>query len=144
MKRTKLLGFVALGAVLLAAHSATAASKKPVKIAFSAATPQVEKIPTIMAADALKAQGYPVTTTYLQTSEDPVQAVVRGDADFGSASASTVLQAISKGAPVTVVMAANGPAYQIVAPTSVATPAGLDGKRSASTPPSRRRRSTPT
>jgi NitT/TauT family transport system substrate-binding protein len=129
MKRTKLLGFVALGAVLLAAHSATAASKKPVKIAFSAATPQVEKIPTIMAADALKAQGYPVTTTYLQTSEDPVQAVVRGDADFGSASASTVLQAISKGAPVTVVMAANGPAYQIVAPTSVATPAGLDGKK---------------
>ncbi len=127
--RTKLLGVVMLGAVLLVAHSATAASKKPVKIAFSAATPQVEKIPTIMAADALKAQGYPVTTTYLQTSEDPVQAVVRGDADFGSASASTVMQAISKGAPVTVVMAANGPAYQIVAPTSVASPAGLDGKK---------------
>jgi ABC-type nitrate/sulfonate/bicarbonate transport system substrate-binding protein len=100
-----------------------------VKIAFSAAVPQVEKIPTIMAADALKAQGYPVTTTYLQTSEDPVQAVVRGDADFGSASASTVLQAISKGAPVTAVMSANSPAYQIVAPTSVTSPAGLDGKR---------------
>jgi NitT/TauT family transport system substrate-binding protein len=129
MKRTKLFGLVALGLVLLVAHSATAASKKPVKIAFSAATPQVEKIPTIMAADALKAQGYPVSTTYLQTSEDPVQAVVRGDADFGSASASTVMQAISKGAPVTVVMAANGPAYQIVAPTSVASPAGLDGKK---------------
>jgi ABC-type nitrate/sulfonate/bicarbonate transport system substrate-binding protein len=127
--RTKLFGVVMLGAVLLVAHSAAAASKKPVKIAFSAATPQVEKIPTIMAADALKAQGYPVTTTYLQTSEDPVQAVVRGDADFGSASASTVMQAISKGAPVTVVMAANGPAYQIVAPTSVTTPAGLDGKK---------------
>ena len=127
--RTKLLGVVLLGAVLLVAHSATAAGKKPVKIAFSAATPQVEKIPTIMAADSLKAQGYPVTTTYLQTSEDPVQAVVRGDADFGSASASTVMQAISKGAPVTVVMAANGPAYQIVAPTSVASPAGLDGKK---------------
>jgi NitT/TauT family transport system substrate-binding protein len=129
MKRTKLFGLVALGLVLLVAHSAMAASKKPVKIAFSAATPQVEKIPTIMAADSLKAQGYPVTTTYLQTSEDPVQAVVRGDADFGSASASTVMQAISKGAPVTVVMAANGPAYQIVAPTSVASPAGLDGKK---------------
>ena len=129
MKRTKLFGFVVLGAALLVAHSAMAASKKPVKIAFSAATPQVEKIPTIMAADSLKAQGYPVTTTYLQTSEDPVQAVVRGDADFGSASASTVMQAISKGAPVTVVMAANGPAYQIVAPTSVATPADLGGKK---------------
>ncbi|HET8529148.1 MAG TPA: ABC transporter substrate-binding protein [Gaiellaceae bacterium] len=137
MKRTKL--FVVVGAAVsalaasavggVAAHSASAASKKAVKIAFSAATPQVEKIPTIMAADALKAQGYPVTTTFLQTSEDPVQAVVRGDADFGSASASTVLQAISKGAPVTAVMSANSPAYQIVAPTSVTSPAGLDGKR---------------
>lgn len=129
MKRTKLFGVVVLGVVLLVAHSATAASKPAVKIAFSAATPQVEKIPTIMAADVMKSQGYPVTTTYLQTSEDPVQAVVRGDADFGSASASTVLQAISKGAPVTAVMSANSPAYQIVAPTGVNSPAELSGKK---------------
>jgi NitT/TauT family transport system substrate-binding protein len=134
MKRTKLFFAagvlsVALVATVLGLGSATAASKPPVKIAFSAATPQVEKIPTILASDDLKAQGYPVTLTYLQTSEDPVQAVVRGDADFGSASASTVLQAISKGAPVTAVMSANSPAYQIVAPTSVTSPAGLDGKR---------------
>jgi ABC-type nitrate/sulfonate/bicarbonate transport system substrate-binding protein len=136
MKRTKLFVAAVLAAAAAvaavggaAAHQAAAASKPAVKIAFSAAVPQVEKIPTIMAADALKAQGYPVTTTYLQTSEDPVQAVVRGDADFGSASASTVLQAISKGAPVTAVMSANAPAYQIVAPTSVSSPAGLDGKK---------------
>ena len=113
----------------LAYGTAHAAGKPAVKIAFSAATPQVEKIPTIMASDDLKAQGYPVSLTYLQTSEDPVQAVVRGDADFGSASASTVLQAISKGAPVTAVMSANSPAYQIVAPTSVTSPADLGGKR---------------
>jgi NitT/TauT family transport system substrate-binding protein len=113
----------------LAYGTAQAADKPAVKIAFSAATPQVEKIPTIMASDDLKAQGYPVSLTYLQTSEDPVQAVVRGDADFGSASASTVFQAISKGAPVTAVMSANSPAYQIVAPTSVSSPAQLDGKR---------------
>jgi NitT/TauT family transport system substrate-binding protein len=134
MKRTKL--FLAAGvlsvAVVAAAWGlgdATAASKPAVKIAFSAATPQVEKIPTILASDDLKAQGYPVSLTYLQTSEDPVQAVVRGDADFGSASASTVLQAISKGAPVTAIMSANSPAYQIVAPTSVSSPADLGGKR---------------
>lgn len=138
MKRTKLFCAAGVLSVALAAaatvglggtRDASAAAKPAVKIAFSAATPQVEKIPTIMASDDLKAQGYPVTLTYLQTSEDPVQAVVRGDADFGSASASTVFQAIAKGAPVTAVMSANSPAYQIVAPTSVTSPAGLDGKR---------------
>jgi NitT/TauT family transport system substrate-binding protein len=128
--KTAAAGVIAAALVAaLALGTAHAAGRPTVKIAFSAATPQVEKIPTIMASDDLKAQGYPVSLTYLQTSEDPVQAVVRGDADFGSASASTVFQAISKGAPVTAVMSANSPGYQIVAPTSIASPAGLDGKR---------------
>jgi ABC-type nitrate/sulfonate/bicarbonate transport system substrate-binding protein len=132
-RRTLFCAFGALVVVVAATTvglaGAAVHAKPAVKIAFSAATPQVEKIPTIMASDDLKAQGYPVSLTYLQTSEDPVQAVVRGDADFGSASASTVLQAISKGAPVVAIMSANSPAYQIVAPTDVTSPAGLDGKR---------------
>lgn len=132
MRSLKLCGAVALLAAVAVtagvAHAKTTA-KPAVKIAFSAATPQVEKIPTIQAANDLQAQGYPVSLTYLQSSEDPVQAVVRGDADFGSASASTVFQAIAKGAPVVAIMSANSPAYQIVAPASVTSPAGLDGMR---------------
>ncbi len=101
----------------------------PVKLAFSAAVPQVNKITTIQALDTLKTQGHEVTTTYLQQSEDPVQAVVRGDVNFGSASASAVFAAIGQGIPIKAVVQANGPDYAMVAPARVSGPAGLDGLR---------------
>lgn len=108
------------------------ASQKPVehhavKFAFSAATPQVSKVPSILALEALKQDGHDVTTLYLQSSEDPVQAVVRGDANFGSASASTVFAAIAQGIPVRAIMVANTPDYVMVAPASVTSPAQLGG-----------------
>ncbi len=128
-------GPAASAAALTAAPAASAASTpKPVehhavKLAFSNATPQVNKIPTILALEALKQNGHDVTSIFLQSSEDPVQAVVRGDANFGSASSSAVFTAISQGIPVKAVMVANGPDYVMVAPTSVTAPAGLDGLR---------------
>lgn len=100
-----------------------------VKLAFSNATPQVNKIPTILALEVLKQNGHAVTSIFLQSSEDPVQAVVRGDANFGSASSSAVFTAISQGIPVKAVMVANGPDYVMVAPSGVTGPAGLDGLR---------------
>lgn len=116
------------------AHSATGAparagAKPAVKIAFSASVPQVEKVPTILAANDLKKQGYPVSLQYMQSPSDAVQAVVRGDADIGSSTTPSVFAAISTGAPITAVMSANSPGYQIFAPTSVQSPDGLDGLR---------------
>ena len=101
----------------------------PVKFAFSAATPQVSKVPSILALEALKQNGHEVTSLYLQSSEDPVQAVVRGDANFGSAAASTVFAAIAQNIPVKAIMTANAPDYAMVAPASVTGPAGLNGLR---------------
>jgi NitT/TauT family transport system substrate-binding protein len=100
----------------------------PVDFAFSS-LPQVEKIPTLMAIDALKDAGYKTSATFLSTSEDPVAAVVRGDANFGSAAASAVFTAISEGAPLVTVMQAMAPNYALVAPVDVEDPGGLDGMR---------------
>lgn len=108
------------------------ASQKPVEhhpitFAFSAATPQVSKVPSILALEQLKQDGHDVKSLYLQQSEDPVQAVVRGDANFGSASASTVFAAIGQGIPVKAIMVANTPDYVMVAPASVTSPSQLGG-----------------
>lgn len=114
--------------------AASAAPSKPVehhavKFAFSAAVPQVSKITSAQALDALKANGHDVTALYLQSSEDPVQAVVRGDANFGSASAAAVFAAIGQGIPVKAIMTANTPDYVMVAPSSVTSPSQLGGLR---------------
>lgn len=136
MTRRKLLTSAAV--VSLAAGVAASAAlagnrhanaKPAVKISFSAATPQVEKVPTIQAANDLKAQGYPVSLDYMQSPSDAVQAVVSGADDIGSATTSSVFAAISTGAPIKVIMSANSPGYQVFAPTSVSSPAGLDGMR---------------
>ncbi len=116
------------------AGAATAAPTKavehhPVKFAFSAAVPQVSKIPSIQALEALKQDGHDMTSLYLQSSEDPVQAIVRGDANFGSASAATVFAAIAQGIPVKAIMTANTPDYVMVAPATVTSPAQLGGLR---------------
>lgn len=108
------------------------ASQKPVEhhainFAFSAATPQVSKVTSILALEQLKQDGHDVKSVYLQQSEDPVQAVVRGDSNFGSASASTVFAAIAQGIPVKAIMVANEPDYVMVAPASVTSPAQLNG-----------------
>lgn len=111
------------------AGASKAAEHHAVKFAFSAAVPQVSKIPSILALETLKANGHDVTSLYLQSSEDPVQAIVRGDANFGSAAAATVFAAIGQGVPVKAIMTANTPDYIMVAPTSVTSPAQLGGLR---------------
>jgi ABC-type nitrate/sulfonate/bicarbonate transport system substrate-binding protein len=119
-----------LGGTRSAEAAANRAAEKPaVKISFSAALPQVEKVPTILAAEDLKKRGYPVSLDYMQSPSDAVQAVITGADDIGSATTSSVFAAISTGAPITVIMSANSPGYQVFAPTSVQGPAGLDGMR---------------
>ena len=75
-----------LGGTRSAEAAANRAAEKPaVKISFSAALPQVEKVPTILAAEDLKKRGYPVSLDYMQSPSDAVQAVITGADDIGSA-----------------------------------------------------------
>lgn len=103
--------------------------KGELTVVFSAAVPQVEKLTTVLAIEQLEREGYEVTQLWLQSPEDVVQAVTRGDADFGSASVNVVFGATAQGIPVRALMAQNGPAYAMVAPVEVESPEGLDGMR---------------
>lgn len=103
--------------------------KGSLTLAFSTAAPQVEKIPTILAAEAMEEAGYDVELIWLTSSEDPVQAVVRGDADLGSANVSTTFGAAAQGAPIKALMTQNMPSYAMVAPAEVTSPEGLHGLR---------------
>lgn len=105
------------------------AAKEPVSIAFSNAVPQVQKIPTIQAMQALKEQGHQTELKYLQKSDDPITAVVRGDTKFGSSPAPAVFTAIAKGLPIQAIVEVNRADYAVVAPMSVDSPEGLNGKR---------------
>ena len=102
---------------------------RTVKIAFSSAVPQVEKIPSIVAVEMMAADGFDAESIYFSQSNAPIEAVVRGDANFGSASASAVFTAINAGAPIKAIMQANGPNYVLVAPAGVTDPSGLQGLR---------------
>ncbi|OAP21196.1 ABC transporter substrate-binding protein [Amycolatopsis sp. M39] len=90
---------------------------------------QTEKVPLHFALENLKSQGIATTEAFHQSGDDAVQAVVRGESDFGTANASTVFAAVRKGVPIKAVMTAYRPAYLLVAPASVADPGGLGGKR---------------
>lgn len=103
--------------------------KGSLAIAFSNAVPQVEKVPTILASEQLEDEGYQIKLIWLQSSEDPVQAVVRGDAQIGTANTSTLFGATAQGAPVKAISAQNSPSYAMVVPPNVTTPDGLDGLR---------------
>ncbi|HRP99024.1 MAG TPA: ABC transporter substrate-binding protein [Terrimesophilobacter sp.] len=100
-------------------------------VAFSSAVPQIEKVPTLQALEVLEEQGYETETVWFQSSEDPAQAVARGDAHFGSASSTAVLGAIATGIPLTAVACVVNPAYVIAASVDIASPAEIGGKRVA-------------
>ena len=51
----------------------------------------------------------------------------RGDAQIGTANASTLFGATAQGAPVKAIAAQNSPSYAMVVPASVTSPEGLDG-----------------
>jgi NitT/TauT family transport system substrate-binding protein len=137
IKHTMAVVAVMASALLLAgctsgtSGNSTAAPKATVSFAFSSAVPQIEKVPTLQAMAGLKSKGYPTKSIWLQSSADPVQAVVRGDATFGSASTSAVLAAIAQGVPVIGVMSALNPAYAIEASSSISGPSAMNGKRLA-------------
>lgn len=73
--------------------------------------------------------GYATESLYLQESEDSVQAVVRGDADFGETNPVALTAAIGQGAPVVAIIGQSRPDYALVAPIDVKSPAELDGLR---------------
>ncbi|MFQ5855417.1 MAG: ABC transporter substrate-binding protein [Anaerolineae bacterium] len=91
----------------------------------------MEDIPSVMAHQLLVEQGYAVTPTFYAQSELAVEALARGDADFGNGADRTFWAAISKGANIVTIMeqAANG--WAIFAIPDIQTCEDLGGRRFA-------------
>lgn len=103
--------------------------KNTLTFSYSNAVMQLEKVPLHLALDNLTADGITTQETFHQSGDDAVQAVVRGESDFGTANAPTVFAAIKKGVPIKAIMTAYYPAYLLVAPVSVKNAGDLDGMR---------------
>lgn len=107
----------------------TQVEKSTLTFTHSNAIMQVEKVPVHLALEDLNKEGITTKETFNQNGNDAVQQVARGEADFGTANAATVLAAIKKGVPIKAIMATYKPFYVLVAPSDVTDAAGLDGKR---------------
>lgn len=101
----------------------------PFKVAMGVAGPQVEKLPVLMAIDALNAQGYRVSAEYLLNDEQAIQAVVQGEVLIAHGSTSQVVTAAANGIPIKAFGQADTPGYVTVAPIAITGPADLQGKR---------------
>jgi ABC-type nitrate/sulfonate/bicarbonate transport system substrate-binding protein len=100
-----------------------------VTLAYSNAVMQVEKVPLHLTLQNLHKNGTETKEAFNKNGNAAVQEVARGEADFGTANAATVLSAIKKGVPIKAVMASYRPFYVFVVPSSVKDAAGLNGKR---------------
>jgi NitT/TauT family transport system substrate-binding protein len=133
------LASVLATAALLAACASTPQAAEPEETAgpikdtltfsYSNAVQQLEKVPLHFALENLTADGITTKETFHQTGDEAVQAVARGESDFGTANAPTVFAAIKKGVPIKAIMTAYHPAYLLVAPVDVKNAGDLDGMR---------------
>lgn len=100
-----------------------------IKLAVSVGAVQVQRVPTYLALDEMEADGFTTEVLHLSSSEDPINAVVRGDAQFGTTSASAVFAAVQGGAPIKAILSSNLPNFAMVAPVEANDPGDLDGLR---------------
>jgi ABC-type nitrate/sulfonate/bicarbonate transport system substrate-binding protein len=88
-------------------------------------------VPSLMAFDLLAAQGYLVRTTSFAQSELAVEALARGDSDFGFGSSRTYWAAVGTGANIVSIMERSANDFLIVTIPEIQTCAHLDGRRFA-------------
>jgi NitT/TauT family transport system substrate-binding protein len=111
------------------ASAAEQVEKTTLTFSYSNAVQQLEKVPLHLALENLNKNGIATKESFHQSGDDAIQAVVRGESDFGTSNASSVFAATKKGVPIQAIMTAYFPAYLLVAPTSVADAGGLNGLR---------------
>jgi ABC-type nitrate/sulfonate/bicarbonate transport system substrate-binding protein len=88
----------------------------------------VRDVPMRMSFDALRAQGYTVEETYLDSSSLIAEAFARGDADIAWTNNQTMWTAITKGAGVVSVAQAAGFSTSVVVAKDIETCGDLDRK----------------
>lgn len=91
----------------------------------------VAKMPTVRAAEAMKADGWNVEARFIEANESVVQSLVQGESDAINVALPTVLAAVAGGVPLRVFGGGSRFGFTIVGRTDITGPEDLDGKRIA-------------
>ncbi|MPZ53383.1 MAG: hypothetical protein GEU79_11745 [Acidimicrobiia bacterium] len=90
---------------------------------------QFNKLPVILAIDALNEDGWDVAPIFLNQSEAPVQALVQGSVDVANSSVTPVITGAAAGAPIKSFAKTRNVEYVMLTTIDIETPEDLDGKR---------------
>lgn len=128
--RTATRLFAGLVFVVLVAALPAAAGTAALRIGYPSVA-DFSDVPSLVAAERLRASGFPVETTFFAQPELLTQGVLRGDVDMGAGSITTVLAAIQRGAPLRIFMAQHLNEWSVMAVRSINSCKDLAGKRFA-------------
>jgi ABC-type nitrate/sulfonate/bicarbonate transport system substrate-binding protein len=118
---------------LLAVSVPVAARQNRITVGFGGVK-QVPHTATLIALERMRDRGYDTHAAFLPQTQLTIQALMRGDIDYGLPDPISAATAILKGAPVTIVGAYAMPGlgqWVMVAPKSIADPKQLARKRIA-------------
>ncbi len=129
--------FVAIGMIGLIVLASCAAPSTPTpeksgtfRVGFASEV-DFGDLPTLMAHDLLRAQGYTVEPQFFANADLEVAALAQGALDFGNGSTRTHWNAVAKSVPLVTVMEQTANVWSLVAKTGIKTCADLNGRRVA-------------
>lgn len=106
--------------------SSGSSDKGTITIAL-ASIEQAGDLPQLIAADTLRREGYQVKFLQLNNNTEATEAVLRGSAQFAEESSLALMDAMSKGADLTLLFQTSHMDYLIAAKNSVSTVQDLNG-----------------
>lgn len=107
----------------------TSASLRPTTLRIELPTDaDLEDLPRLMTADALRAMGYVVEPFDFADNNLTIQALVQGNLDFGDVGAANAWAAVQRGAKIVTVMDSTAVPVVIVAAPTIQKCADLEGK----------------
>jgi NitT/TauT family transport system substrate-binding protein len=127
-------GISPLYAALVVGCVIGACSRSPAELAIRAGYPSIsdfQDLPSLMAFDMLKEQGYAVEITFFAQSELAVESLAQGMTDIGFGSDRTHWAAVHQGAPIVTVMEQVANAWSVMAVREIEQCAHLDRQRLA-------------
>lgn len=137
MNKTGLLIFA--GLLWLAACASPTPVSVPksgtLRVGFSTEA-DMSDVPSLMAQDRLRAEGYTVETNFFPSADVQVAALMQGSVDIGNGSTRTTWNAVAKGAEIETIAEEAADAWVITAVNEIKTCADLNGKRVGLTSPS--------
>ena len=121
-------------ALLLAGCALNAPTPNParksgvIRVAFPTSGDSAD-VPSFMAHELLRAQGYDVQPIFFATPDLSVAAMANGEADFSNGSTRTHWAAIEKGADIVTIVEQAGNVWSLMARAELKTCADLNGKK---------------